>query len=125
MSFARERQGFTLVEVLVAFTIIALTLTMAMRVLAEGAGIAKRGPAQAARMEEAASIMARLVADPRLALGDTSGVFPDGTRWHVRCTDVTTLVAASSGARLIRIEFFPEPSARRPALVTIALGAPA
>ena len=50
---ARRTQGFTLVEVLVAFVIAAMTLTMAMRLLEQGAVWARRGPSAALRMEEA------------------------------------------------------------------------
>ncbi|WP_282585086.1 type II secretion system protein [Lichenifustis flavocetrariae] len=114
--------GFTLIEVLVAFMIIALTVTMALRVLAEGAAWARRGPAQSSRIEEAASVMDGLLADRHLQPGDTSGAFTDGARWRARIVDVTTLLMPQAPARLLRIEVFTDEASRTPLLVTIATG---
>lgn len=114
--------GFTLVEALVAFFIVALTLTLGMHVLADGAGWARRGPAQAAHIEEALSVMNGMVADPRLAPGDMEGVFRDGTRWHVAVTDVSAPVSGQPKPRLLRLALFLGRAGGRPLFVTIANG---
>ena len=115
--------GFTLIEVLVAFMIIALTVTMALRVLTEGAAWARRGPAQSFRVEEAASVMDSLLADRHLQPGETSGAFTDGGQWRARIVDVTTLLMPQAPARLLRIEVFTDEAGRAPLLVTLATGA--
>ena len=114
--------GFTLIEVMVAFMIIALTVTMALRVLAEGAAWARRGPAQSIRVEEAASVMDGLLGDRGLQPGDKSGAFTDGGRWRARIVDVTTFVMPKAPARLLRIEVFLDESGGAPQLVTMATG---
>ncbi len=113
--------GFTLVEVLVAFFIAALTLTMALRVLSEGAGWARRGPAAALRMEEAASVMDTLVADPALRPGERDGAFADGQPWRARISDVTATVVPAAPARLLRVDLFAGTTQGDPMLATLAM----
>ena len=116
--------GFTLVEVLVAFVIAAMTLTMAMRVLGEGAMWARRGPAAALRMEEAASIMDGLLADPALRPGERTGSFADGQPWRARITDVTTAVVSQAApARLLRLDLSAGGEVGAPMLSTLATAA--
>lgn len=112
--------GFTLVEVLVAFFIAALTLTAALRVLGEGAAWARRGPAAALRMEEAASVLDSLAADPALRSGERGGTFTDGQPWRARVTDVTALAAAGGVGRLLRLDLYAGSGGGTPLLVTLA-----
>ena len=117
---AGRKAGFTLVEVLVAFFIAALTLTMALRVLGEGAGWARRGPAAALRMEEAASVMEALLADPALRPGERAGTFTDGQPWRARVTDVTAaVVSGPAPARLLRVDLSAAGAAAAPLLATL------
>jgi general secretion pathway protein I len=116
-----QEAGFTLVEVLVAFFIAALTLTAALRVLGEGTASARRGPEAAARLEEATSLVETLLAAPRLAPGERDGLFADGRRWRVRVTDVTGLVAAKATGRLLRLDLFSEADGAAPLLSTAAV----
>ncbi|MBE7219422.1 MAG: prepilin-type N-terminal cleavage/methylation domain-containing protein [Caulobacteraceae bacterium] len=115
--------GFTLVEVLVAFFIAALTLTAALRVLGEGAQWARRGPAAALRMEEAASVLDSLAADPALRSGERDGTFTDGQPWRARVTDVTALAAAGAPGRLLRLDLYAGSNLDAPLLVTLASAA--
>lgn len=115
--------GFTLVEVLVAFFIAALTLTAALRVLGEGANLARRGPAAALRMEEAASVLDTLAADPALRSGERGGAFADGQPWRARVTDVTALAAAGSPGRLLRLDLYAGSGGGTPLLVTLVTAA--
>lgn len=120
----RPDAGFTLVEVLVAFVIAAMTLTMAMRVLGEGAVWARRGPAAALRMEEAASIMDGLLADPALRPGERAGTFADGQPWQARISDVTAAVVSQGApARLLRLDLSAGSTAGAPMLSTLAVAA--
>lgn len=117
-----RQDGFTLIEVLVAFFIAALTLTAAMRVLTEGSGWARRGPAAAIRMEEALSILDTVMAAPSLGPGEQEGVFADGRGWRVRVTDITAAVLPQANGRLLRIDFFA--GGGTPLLTAAAVGAP-
>lgn len=120
-----REDGFTLVEVLVAFFIAALTLTAALRVLGEGSTWARRGPDSAARLEEAASLLDTLVAAPQLGPGEQDGTFADGRRWRARVTDVTGLVLAKASGRLLRIDLFSQADGAAPILSTAAVVGPA
>lgn len=116
----RGEAGFTLVEVLVAFFIAALTLAIALRVLGEGAALARRGPAAALRMEEAASVLDMLAADPALRAGERDGTFADGSPWRAHVTDVTSGTAAGGGVgRLLRLDLSAGQEGA-PLLVTLA-----
>ncbi|MDX7951712.1 prepilin-type N-terminal cleavage/methylation domain-containing protein [Lichenihabitans sp. Uapishka_5] len=122
-----DEAGFTLVEVLVAFFIAALTLTMALKVLGEGAGWARRGPATALRLEEAASLLDATLAEPGLAPGERTGRFADGAPWRLRVVDVTAEVVPGAPAQLMRVEVLAGPR-QGPALLstlaTVARAAP-
>lgn len=115
--------GFTLVEALVAFMIVALTLTMGLQALADGALWARRGPEQADRLDEAVSVINGILADAKLRPGMTDGHFADGEVWRARVTDVTASLAPHAKTALLRIELFTGPEAQRqPLLVTMSIG---
>lgn len=117
---ADREAGFTLVEVLVAFFIAALTLTMALRVLGEGAGWARRGPAVALRLDEAASVVDALLADPSLRPGERDGMFADGQRWRAHVSDVTgAVVPKAAPARLLRVDLMASGAVAAPLLSTL------
>ncbi len=76
--------GFTLVEVVVALAILALSLSVLLNVISNGI----RQTDSARRMAEAGSLaqslLAKLGTEMPIQEGQTSGEFPDGFRWRVR-----------------------------------------
>ena len=115
--------GFTLVEALVAFMIVALTLTMGLRVLGDGARAARRGPEQAERLDEAVSIMNGLLGADDLRPGTTEGRFADGQTWRSRVLVVTPLLFPKAKMSLMRVELYAgRESGGAPLLVTLAAG---
>lgn len=76
--------GFTLVEVVVALAILALTLSVLFGVTSEGL----RRTEHARRLAEAGSLaqslLARVGVEHPLRVGETSGEFPRAFRWHLR-----------------------------------------
>jgi general secretion pathway protein I len=76
--------GFTLVEVLVALAVLALTLGVLLQVLADGAGRAGHAEKQASALSQAQSLLAAVGSQIALQHGHTSGQFDDGSRWQLR-----------------------------------------
>lgn len=77
----QRSKGFTLIEVLIAFTILAVTLGVIFR--AVGTGVANERVSQRATLRalEARSIFDRVGADIDLREGIEQGVLSSGERW--------------------------------------------
>lgn len=81
-----EADGFTLVEVLVAFAIAALGLAALMQVFATGLRSAATAENYARATMLAESRLASVGVEQPLAAGESSGDFEDGYRWRVVIT---------------------------------------
>jgi general secretion pathway protein I len=77
------QRGFTLLEVLVAFVILALSLGVIMQIFSTGMGNLSLGDEYSRATLYAQSRLAALGAEEPLAAGQTSGDFGDGYRWRV------------------------------------------
>ena len=77
----RRRQGFTLIETLAAFTILALSLMQLMSSIRVGAENERRADFMMRASLAMKSQMARLGADLPLDVGDTTGHTDDGLIW--------------------------------------------
>ncbi|MCW2239556.1 type IV pilus modification PilV family protein [Azospirillum canadense] len=78
-----DEQGFTLLEVLVAFAILALVLGAVLRVLADGLGVASAADRMIAATGVARSRIAEVGTVRPLAAGQWTGATPEGYRWQV------------------------------------------
>jgi general secretion pathway protein I len=76
--------GFTLLEVLVAFTILALMLTVLLRIFSEGFRGMTAAEVHAAAALHAQAALASVGAEIPLAVGEWTGQYDDGFRWRVR-----------------------------------------
>lgn len=81
---ARRSKGFTLVEVLVAFTILALTLLVVFRAIGGSLSQERIIVATANRVLEAKSIFDRLGHDIPLAEGTIDGQSVAGEKWTLQ-----------------------------------------
>jgi general secretion pathway protein I len=78
----RREGGFTLLEVLVALTILAVALTSLFAIF--GNSLARAREAQS-RMEARAlaeNLLAQAETQPTVAFGETAGRTPSGMEWH-------------------------------------------
>jgi general secretion pathway protein I len=79
-----KQAGFTLVEIVAALAILALSLSVLLQIISDGA----RRTDQAGRMAQAGllaqSLLAKLGAELPLQPGETAGAFADGFRWRLR-----------------------------------------
>ena len=115
--------GFTLVEAIVAFMIVAIVLIMGLKVLVNGATAAHTSPQVAERYEEAASLLDGLLADPRLRPGMREGRFADGQPWRIQVDDVTASVVPGSSAPLLKVALYDGAQVvGRPMVSTFILG---
>ena len=83
----RRDSGFSLLEILVAFVILALTLGVIMRLFSSGTrqiGLADR---HAGAVVMAESVLAGLGTEMPLVVGELSGGDGQVYRWHVRISD--------------------------------------
>ncbi len=79
----RDAAGFTLIEVLVSFVILAVTLGVAFEIFSAGLRGGRAAGALATATLYAESRLATVGVEERLEDGATSGDFGDGYRWRV------------------------------------------
>ncbi len=79
----RRRGGFTLLEVLIAFTILAIALVALLRAFSSGLRGLDAAEAAAAALQHARSKIEEVGTVIPLEAGEHSGEFEDGTRWSV------------------------------------------
>lgn len=84
MSKRRARQhGFSLLEILVAFSILSLSLGVLLRIFAGGGHIAATSDEYSRAILTAESMMATLGVETPLQPGVTQGELPGGYHWRV------------------------------------------
>jgi general secretion pathway protein I len=123
---ARSR-GFTLVEILVALAILALTFGMSYQVLSTGLAWSDRsGAAQAATMV-AGALLERVGHDIALADGTVEGRTADGFGWRIAVTPYAAGSAPPAGLAAHQVEVVVSWQERRQLrqtrLVTLRLAA--
>ncbi|HET6604076.1 MAG TPA: type II secretion system protein [Xanthomonadaceae bacterium] len=79
----RRQHGFTLIEVVAAFSILALGLGLAMRIATGAMAQASRGAAYTQAALNAKSVLDIAGVGERLEEGTVSGEFEDGSRWEL------------------------------------------
>ena len=116
--------GFTLVEVVVALAILALTFTFAYRAMSGGLGrLADDGAAEQAVLV-ARSQLARIGSDIALADGETDGRAEGGFAWRIVITPYGRPAGGLAGHRVVvDILWRGGTTARRVRLETVRLGA--
>ncbi len=79
----RRRGGFTLLEVLIAFVILAVALVALLRAFSSGLRGLDATEAAAAALQHARSKIEEVGTVIPLEAGEYGGAFEDGTRWRV------------------------------------------
>ena len=95
----RGTRGFTLMEVLVAFTIFAFSFGAILQIFSAGAHNAGVSRAYAVALGHAQSQLERLGIEEPLEAGQSTGVLDDGMAWRL---EVTSYEEAPSEDSLLR-----------------------
>jgi general secretion pathway protein I len=119
--------GFTLLEVLVALTVLSLSLTLIMSTLSGGLFHQQRAQALTEATLGAQSLLARVGSDLPLRTGVTDGTFSGGLTWRVQMTpygDAADRAAWPVAAYTVIVQVFRGPASGEPALqmTTMRLG---
>ena len=78
-------RGFTLLEVLVALTILSISLAVLLAIFSQGLARAEENAKEADARALAQSLLAQSEAAPHPAFGDTNGM-SNGLHWRLRIT---------------------------------------
>ncbi|PPD35894.1 MAG: general secretion pathway protein GspH [Methylomonas sp.] len=84
----RRHKGFSLLEILVAFAIMAVALTIVLRIFGSGVNNAVISEEYSLAVQIAESIMARTGVETPLQIGEISGSEADKYAWWIRITPV-------------------------------------
>lgn len=107
MSPPHGQRGFSLLEVLVAFVLLAMALALILQIFSTGVAASGRTAAHGRAVTLATSLLARLDAEPVLREEQRSGS-NDGMRWRMAIQPAPEPLAGSGqtggdGAKLYRI----------------------
>jgi general secretion pathway protein I len=86
----KPHKGFSLLEILVAFSIMAVALTIVLRIFGSGVNAAVVSEEYSIAVQIAESLMARVGVETPLEAGEMSGVEADLYEWQVRISPVIT-----------------------------------
>ena len=84
----RQHKGFSLLEILVAFAIMAVALTIVLRIFGSGVNNAVVSEEYTLAVQIAESLMARTGVETPLQIGEQSGSEADKYHWLIRITPV-------------------------------------
>lgn len=119
-----DEDGFTVVEVLVAFAIAAIGMILAMQIAGETVTGLRRAALWQAEADEAETIcMARIASGPLVA-GIGEGRFADGRVWTLTVSDVRTVLPERRGPAVWRLVLTLGGPEGRPVYTTLVPGKP-
>ena len=84
----KPHKGFSLLEILVAFSIMAIALTIVLRIFGSGVNAAVVSEEYSIAVQIAESLMARVGVEAPLEAGEISGAEAEYYEWLVRITPV-------------------------------------
>lgn len=112
----RAHKGFSLLEILVAFAIMAVALTIVLRIFGSGVNAAVISEEYTLAVQIAESLMARVGVETPLQSGEFSGSEVDKYAWLVKITPV-----AGPAAKKSRFSSQQEQEQTKPALQLMAV----
>lgn len=96
-----DRRGFTLLEVLIAFAVLALTMAAVLRIFSGGLRSIERADRYGTAALLATSVLAATGREEPFAAGDTAGDFGNGYHWHRRIEEYREEVLTTEEKTLI------------------------
>jgi len=100
-----NNKGFSLLEILVAFTIMAISLGIVLKIFSSGVNTAVISEDYMIATQIAESVMARAGVEEALEVGETSGIEGDKYQWQVKITrDETFEITEGSEIELLAVQ---------------------
>jgi len=100
-----NNKGFSLLEILVAFTIMAISLGIVLKIFSSGVNTAVISEDYMIATQIAESVMARTGVEEALEVGETSGIEGDKYQWQVKITrDETFEITEGSEIELLAVQ---------------------
>ena len=125
----RSQRGFTLLEVIVAFTIFAVTFTAVIQILSTSSRNEEIAANYGLAVSQAESLLALTGVETPLTAGEWSGELGQGMRWDLS-VDRYGAVVSPEAARVapysikVTVSWGEGPRSRSVTLSTLRLGAP-
>ena len=117
-------EGFTTVEVLVAFGIAAAATVMAFEIAGTAAVAVRRLDARRVAADEAEGVVLRRLADGPLRPGLAQGAFSDGSPWTLSIVDLRPALGLGRVPPLWQIRVSGADPATAPVYTTLVPGKP-
>jgi general secretion pathway protein I len=124
-----EQRGFSLLEILVAFSILAVSLSILLNIFASGVNSAGVAEDYTAAVQIAESLMAKTGVETPLLVGQVSGTTHDKYSWRVTVQNYnlnsepmdTTALPASLFKVRVEVNWGEDAQSRQVKLVTLKL----
>jgi len=100
----KANQGFSLLEILVAFTIMAVSLGIVLKIFSSGVNTAVISEDYIIATQIAESLMAKTGVEEPLEEGETTGLEDDKYQWSVKIENMDNSDLADSTVELMDIE---------------------
>jgi len=114
----RRRDGFTLVETLVAFAVLALAMSQLMTALSGAAQNESRADFYLRASREGQSQLDALGVEGRIERGETNGSYEDGLLWDLKVEPYLTVKSPMRTGEVV--SFWAHLTIRRPGLQEVA-----
>lgn len=105
---SKNQQGFSLLEILVAFSILALSLGIILKIFSAGLQTASLAENYTLAVEIAESLLAKTGEEEKLALGESSGQENEYFNWRVQVTamelDISPQLPPSLAAQIVQVK---------------------
>jgi general secretion pathway protein I len=103
---SERARGFTLIELVAAFALFAIGVTIALSIGANALGLAKRSSEFTRAALHAQSKLDELGVGEPLEQGNESGEFDDGYRWEMTVTEEEPPAADTGAVETLPIELY-------------------
>lgn len=100
----KNNQGFSLLEILVAFTIMAVSLGIVLKIFSSGVNTAVISEDYIVATQIAESLMAKTGIEEALISGQTSGIEDDKYQWRVKVENIDNYDAEESDIELMEVQ---------------------